>query len=154
MFSIYQIWILWFLNQYFNNIILLSFLIAIIGQSYTSVIQNSQMFEYEHKAQLNEEIMRIRNYFNRDRAFDLISILSPHSQDIPAEREQLATLAQIVQNQSDVSQNMMKLRDELTKLKSDNDKRFDKMKLDVDAQFQELVKIIGRFQGQTQTQLN
>ena len=52
---IYLIWVLWYLNQFFNLIILLNFLIAIVSQSYEKVMTDSMKHEYDHKAELNSE---------------------------------------------------------------------------------------------------
>lgn len=45
-FMIYVIWIVWFLNLFMNTVILLNFLIAIIGQSFETVISNRLTYQY------------------------------------------------------------------------------------------------------------
>ena len=54
-FMILVIWVVWFLNQYLNLIILLNFLIAIISQSYEEIMTEQSVFRYQHRAELNSE---------------------------------------------------------------------------------------------------
>ena len=82
MIMIYMVWILWFLNQFFNSIILFNFLIAIVSQSYDWVISNKLDYEYEHKSELNIEILRFMDFFKGKNSFDIMSILSNHDDDI------------------------------------------------------------------------
>jgi hypothetical protein len=49
------IWSIWFLNQYLVLIILLNFLIAIISQSYDSVMSTSLQTKYTQRCDLNWE---------------------------------------------------------------------------------------------------
>ena len=79
---IYMVWTLWFLNQFFNSIILFNFLIAIVSQSYDRVISNKLDYEYEHKSELNIEILRFMDFFTCKNHFDIMSILSNHNDDI------------------------------------------------------------------------
>jgi hypothetical protein len=76
MFVIYMIWALWFINLLVNMIILLNFLIAIVSQSYDRVLSNSLNYEYEHKSELNNEVMRVRLGFSPLPCFDTMCIVS------------------------------------------------------------------------------
>lgn len=79
---IYFIWILWFLNQFFNLIILLNFLIAIVSQSYDRVISESINYQYSHKSELNEETQRFFKVFRKPARFDIMCIVSSHEDDV------------------------------------------------------------------------
>lgn len=78
---IYLIWILWYLNQFFNLIILLNFLIAIVSQSYEKVMTDSMKYEYEHKAELNSETERFFRMIFTPKAFDIMCTVSSHEDD-------------------------------------------------------------------------
>lgn len=69
---IYFIWLLWFENQFFNLIILLNFLIAIVGQSYERVMSESLIYQYSHKAELNCETRRFLMTFQPKTPFDIM----------------------------------------------------------------------------------
>lgn len=82
---IYMIWTLWFFNQFFNLIILLNFLIAIVSQSYDRVCSERMNYEYSHKSELNEETQRFFKVFRKPPNFDIMCIVSSHEDDINKE---------------------------------------------------------------------
>lgn len=56
------IWGIWLINQFFITIILLNFLIAIIVQSYESVMSKSIINIYSTKAAWNRDYRIIKSY--------------------------------------------------------------------------------------------
>jgi hypothetical protein len=61
-FMIACIWCIWLVNQFFITIILLNFLIAIIVQSYESVMSKSIINIYSTKAAWNRDYRIIKSY--------------------------------------------------------------------------------------------
>lgn len=85
---IYTIWIIWFLNLFINMVIMLNFMIAIISQSFETVITNRLMYQYEYKSDLNLERLQFYNVFENLNFgkyledFDLMCIVSRQEEDL------------------------------------------------------------------------
>ena len=59
---IYMVFIAWVMNIFMNLIILLNFLIAIISDSYESVIKNKETVKYQQRADLIAETQSFQNF--------------------------------------------------------------------------------------------
>lgn len=70
MIMVYLIWVIWFLNLLMNMVILLNFLIAIISQSFETVISNRLIFEYEYKSELNIERLQFYSSLKKLKNFN------------------------------------------------------------------------------------
>lgn len=65
-----------------NMVILLNFLIAIISQSYETVISNGMTHEYEHKAALNIERLQFFQSIKLNTQFNLLCTVSCYEEDL------------------------------------------------------------------------
>lgn len=52
-------WLLWFVQLFIMQIILLNFLIAVISQTYQRVVSSQTNYTYKDKAEMNEECQLI-----------------------------------------------------------------------------------------------
>jgi len=59
------IWLIWFLNCIFNQVIMLNFMISIINQSYERVMAQKNQLMYQYKCDLNMEVEIFMSYFER-----------------------------------------------------------------------------------------
>lgn len=84
MINIYLIWFQWFISLFFNNLILLNALIAIVGNSFNRVYENKELYGYKHKQALNIEFIRYYDMYRHARglhsSFDLYCIVSQHKE--------------------------------------------------------------------------
>jgi len=70
------IWIVWITHQFIILILLLNFLIAIVSQSYENVMQQSEIFLYNQRLELNSETIVIVDFFGRLPEFRTLIIAS------------------------------------------------------------------------------
>ena len=56
-------WTLFLFNEFFNLIVLLNFLIAIISQSYDEVMGKSTANKYQSRCSINLEILQLIDFF-------------------------------------------------------------------------------------------
>jgi len=64
-YMIFICWFIWFIHQYLVLIILLNFLIAIISQSYDSVMTTSLITKYNQRCDMNWECTLLNEQFNK-----------------------------------------------------------------------------------------
>ena len=57
------IWVVWFLNCIFNQIIMLNFMISIIQASYDKVLMKKNQMMYRYKCDLNMEVEIFKSFF-------------------------------------------------------------------------------------------
>lgn len=67
------IWLLWGLNQLFMLIMLLNFLIAIISQTYETVISASAIGKYKARCEFNLEVTQIVEIYNSWKGIESIA---------------------------------------------------------------------------------
>ena len=79
---VYLIWLIWFLNLFMNMVIMLNFMIAIISQSFETVITNRLTYEYEYKSALNLERLQFHSIFSKLKKFNLLCTVSRYQEDL------------------------------------------------------------------------
>lgn len=58
-----MLWIVWLFSLFFNQIILLNFLIADIGASYTERMEKKMFIWYRNKLKITSEVDGLLNFF-------------------------------------------------------------------------------------------
>ena len=89
-----MIWLVWFVNTFFTIIVLLNFLIAVITESYSLVVQKQQVFAYLHKSELNAECYEFLSVFLRLPEYRAIAFTSSKEDTNKEESQQHAHLSQ------------------------------------------------------------
>ena len=69
-FMVGLIWVTWFTNQWFIFIVLLNFIIAIIGQSYDSVMEKATQYMYLQRTDMNMECRVTLKYLGMLKTMD------------------------------------------------------------------------------------
>ena len=85
-----MIWLVWFINTFFTIIVLLNFLIAVITESYSKVVQQQQVFAYLHKSELNAECYELLSVFLNLPEYRAIAFTSSKEETNKEENQQNA----------------------------------------------------------------
>lgn len=77
------IWFTWLMNQFFLTIILLNFLIAILAESFNTVMEKAMIHKYKQRSGLNVETFLTMNAFFMLTNFEgiLLSAATPEKDD-------------------------------------------------------------------------
>lgn len=75
------IWSVWVLHQLIILVVMLNFLIAIISESYESVMSKSEIFKYNQRAQLNVECLQILHYLKLLGGLNCLTVVSQDGKD-------------------------------------------------------------------------
>ena len=67
-----MIWCVWVINQIFNLIIMLNFLIAVISNVYDTVNEKKELLMYTQRAQINREYFMLKNFFKISNFYNFI----------------------------------------------------------------------------------
>lgn len=94
---VWLIWTTWFLNQWFIFIILLNFVIAIISQSYDSVMLKSVQNKYFQRTQLNQECRLVLKSLKVKERMDQF-ILTANIEDDLAQADEWLGFTQTIKN--------------------------------------------------------
>jgi len=68
------IWIAWALNQFINLIILLNFLIALISETYGHVTRDYTVYNYGHRAAINQECRILMRFLGLLKPIDYLIV--------------------------------------------------------------------------------